>query len=149
MPRSSTLVSMFHYLLLSLFAVQIQLGDAVLDVEIAQTEKEREKGLMGRDQLPANSGMLFVFEKSKILDFWMKDTSIPLAIGFFDEDRTFFQAIEMIPKTETIYRSKKPARYALEVNHRWFKTHHIRAGMKFYFKDPGNAVKSLSLGETK
>ena len=140
---------MLHWMLLSLFAAQIQLGRTILDVEIAETPRAQARGFMGRDQLPENSGMLFVFEKSAILDFWMNDTSIPLAVGFFDETRAFIHSVEMTPKSTTIHSSKKSAKYALEVNAHWFRTHRIRPGMKFYFKDQGNEIPSLSLGDSR
>ncbi|MBV9454077.1 MAG: DUF192 domain-containing protein, partial [Rubrobacter sp.] len=53
-------------------------------VEIAATDAERERGLMGRTTLPEDSGMLFVFDQDQQLSFWMKDTLIPLSIAYID-----------------------------------------------------------------
>ena len=56
-----------------------------LNVEIADTHYKREKGLMRRQYMPKNNGMLFVFDNKDIVNFWMKDTYIPLDILFITE----------------------------------------------------------------
>ena len=73
------------FLFSSLFAVEIEFGGAPLEVEVASTSKERGLGLAGRSSLSENSGMLFVYEKPEVVRFWMKNTLIPLSIGFFDK----------------------------------------------------------------
>ena len=75
--------------------------DAVLiDVEIAETFEERAKGLMNRESLPEDAGMMFVFFEPTRGGFWMKDTLIPLSIAFIDEEETIAQIIDMEPCTE-------------------------------------------------
>ncbi|MES2272581.1 MAG: DUF192 domain-containing protein, partial [Chlamydiota bacterium] len=64
---------------------QIELGDQILTVELADTEVSITHGLMGRKTLRPGYGMLFVYKKPQILSFWMKNTLIPLSIGFFDD----------------------------------------------------------------
>ena len=56
-----------------------------LPIRIADDEKKREQGLMNRKKLKDTEGMIFVFPDSRVLDFWMKNTLIPLSIGYFDE----------------------------------------------------------------
>lgn len=58
--------------------VTVRIGNAQVQVEVADTEAQRIKGLSGRKSLPENSGMLFVFDSAGFYAFWMKDTLIPL-----------------------------------------------------------------------
>lgn len=90
-----------------------------LFVEIASDAQERAKGLMSRTELNPASGMLFVFQQSEQLTFWMKNTLIPLDILFFDDKGVFVSRTSMDPCLEdpcVSYSSERPARYALEVN---------------------------------
>lgn len=102
-----------------------------LDVEIAASERDRQKGLMYRTSLPHNSGMLFVFEKEKRLSFWMKNTYIPLDIAFIDSHGVIKDIYQMRPlDTSVFYNSSTEVRYALEVNQWWFEKNGISAGSK-------------------
>lgn len=109
-------------------------------VEIAQTEQQRSKGLMFRKKLDPNSGMLFVFEVEKPLSFWMKNTLIPLSIGFFNSEKILVHKTEMVPASAIdlnipTYSSQVPARYALEMPAGWFEKNKIKLGSKLSF-DP-------------
>lgn len=120
-----------------LFGAEIQLGDKILDVEIADTVETRAKGLMFREELCEDCGMLFVYETPQVLSFWMKNTRIPLSIGFFDEKQILLQVLDMeVAKTEPLpfYKSHKKAQYALEVNRGWFEQNGIELGEKFSFR---------------
>jgi uncharacterized membrane protein (UPF0127 family) len=113
----------------------LKLGSKEIDVEIADTPEAREKGLMFRKSMGENEGMLFIFEEARPQGFWMRNTEIPLAIGFFDEKGELFQVIEMVPATPIdtdppIYRSSKAARYALEMNKGWFAKNKVGPGAK-------------------
>lgn len=111
----------------------------ILTVEIADTPASVAKGLMGRTDLPDGNGMLFIYPKPHKLHFWMKNTVIPLSIGFFDGDRTLINVAEMEPLTGTAH-SAKPALYALEVPKGWFARHKIAPGAKFSFLDQTDEV---------
>lgn len=117
-----------------LLCALLQIGAVQLEVEIADTAESRNRGLMFRNTLEQNQGMLFIFDKSEILSFWMKNTYIPLTIGFFDENQALIQIEDMdVPKTKNLplYQSDRPAQYALEVSRDWFKKHKISIGDKF------------------
>ena len=123
-----------------LHTAQLEIGGETLRVEIADTDKTRDRGLMGRKSLPDGEGMLFVFEKSAPLSFWMKNTLIPLSIGFFDSSKTLIRTLEMDPPPKGAasfisYESGAPAQYALEVPQHWFKKNRIKPGMKFTLHD--------------
>lgn len=134
-------------LLSILQTTQITLGGHVISVEIADTPKTQEKGLMGRKQLPPNTGMLFVFKRPQILAFWMKDTLIPLSLAYFDENKKLIEMIDM-PVVErgssppTYFRSSKPALYALEVPEHWFQENDIKVDMEFSFLDRSDRLES-------
>ncbi len=103
----------------------------MLDVEIADTENARQKGLMYRMSLAENSGMLFIFEKDKRLSFWMKNTYIPLDIAFIDSSGVITDIMQMKPLDISVfYNSSTEVRYALEVNQWWFQKHGIKPGSK-------------------
>ncbi len=92
-----------------------------VQVEFARTTAEQERGLMGRTSLPESTGMLFVFDAPRALNFWMKNTLIPLDILYFDAQGALVNTATMQPCTSTVdaecvlYPSDSPAQYALEV----------------------------------
>lgn len=105
------------------------LGESVVvPVEIADTDAERQMGLMGREALAADAGMLFVFDTEQPLSFWMKDTLIPLSIAFIDAQGTIVDIQDMQPLDETPHDSAAPAQYALEVNQGFFAERGIQVG---------------------
>jgi len=72
--------------------------------------------------------MLFVFERSEPLAFWMKNTYIPLSIAFIDERGRIVNIEDMAPQTEVTHWSTAPARYALEMRKAWFAERGIKPG---------------------
>ena len=112
----------------------IRINDVNLQVEIAQTEEAASLGLMFRDNLPENQGMLFVFPNQRILSFWMRNTFIALDIAFIDETGVIVDIQRMEPLDETKnYISAAAALYALEVNAGWFEKHGIKVGATVKF----------------
>ncbi len=106
----------------------------VLSVEIAESMEARSYGLMLRKSLPDNAGMLFVFEEDGKWGFWMKNTLIPLSIGFIDKAWRLLEVADMAVADDPangpfkIYESKEAYRYALEVNQGFFQRRGITAG---------------------
>jgi len=102
-----------------------------VQVEIAATPSERERGLMGRPSLADRTGMLFVFEQEQPLSFWMKDTLIPLDVIFFRSDGTYVSAETMVPCQADpcpLYSAAEPSGLALEVPAGFATVHSIGGG---------------------
>ena len=92
-------------------------GSAKFQVEVMDDEAERARGLMHRQKLGKFSAMLFVYERERILSFWMKNTFIALDILFFDSaGRLVNIRADAIPGDETPLRGTGPAQYVLEIN---------------------------------
>lgn len=112
----------------------LKVDTATIWVEVADRPEIRQVGLMFRRSLPQDEGMLFVFEEPQMLDFWMKNTYIPLDIAFISSDGEIVNIEAMKPLDEgPRYRSKRPARYALEVNQGWFAGKGIKPGHRIRF----------------
>ncbi|MBT4760247.1 MAG: DUF192 domain-containing protein [Bdellovibrionaceae bacterium] len=129
----------FVYIRASEFSEKkILLGNLKVTVMIADTNLKRQRGLMGRTKILKDKGMLFVFTDLKIRSFWMKNTFIPLSIGYFDANKTLVDIQQMaattvVQKEIPSYPSKKPAQYALEVDQGWFKKNNIKVGTQFHY----------------
>lgn len=109
-------------------------------VEVADDDQKRAYGLMNRDRLPKDQGMLFIFDEAERRSFWMKNTRIPLSIAYFDKGRVLREIIDMHPDPITAiqnktYPSHTEAQYALEMNVGWFERNKIRPGVSFRFAD--------------
>ncbi|HEX5612064.1 MAG TPA: DUF192 domain-containing protein [Burkholderiales bacterium] len=98
--------------------------------ELADNFADRMRGLMHREKLAQNSGMLFVFDAPEVQCMWMKNTQIPLSVAFLDETATIINIEDMQPHTENSHCSKRPARYALEMERGWFAARGIKPGAK-------------------
>jgi uncharacterized membrane protein (UPF0127 family) len=98
--------------------VAIEAGDRKITfrVELARTEAERERGLMYRERLAPDAGMLFVFEHPSLLTFWMKNTLIPLDMIFIGADRRISGVVaDAEPQTLTARRVEALSQYVLEI----------------------------------
>jgi len=99
---------------------QVVLNGQRFTVELAQTQEQQALGLMFRDQLEDDRGMLFIFPREAPRSFWMKNTRIPLDIFYFDGELRLVSVSENTPPCRTArcpsYPSTGPARYVLELN---------------------------------
>jgi len=100
--------------------ITLNAGIHNISAEVAQSPQERATGLMLRQSMPANQGMLFVFEQAEQQCFWMKNTLIPLDIAFVAGDGTIINIEHMKPLSLDNHCSAKPVRMALEMNGGWF-----------------------------
>lgn len=107
---------------------ELSAGFHRIEAEVAATPGERSQGLMQRQRLAANAGMVFVFPVSATHCFWMKNTPLPLSIAFLDERGRIINVDEMAPLTENNHCPAQPARFALEMNGGWFAAKGLKAG---------------------
>jgi uncharacterized protein len=106
-----------------------------VEVEVARTEEELQRGLMFREGLGPRAGMLFLFADSFDRSFWMKNTLIPLDMIFIDEKGTVVGIVERAePLTLTERTVGRPSRYVLEVEGGFAAEHGIRAGDRVRFE---------------
>jgi uncharacterized membrane protein (UPF0127 family) len=98
----------------------VELNGRQFVVELAQTRAEQARGLMFREELEPEAGMLFVFSREAPRSFWMKNTRIPLDILYFDEQLALvgmaLNARPCVADPCPAYPSGRPARYVLEIN---------------------------------
>lgn len=107
----------------------LQLGDKEIRVQLALTDAERGRGLMGRKALDTDHGMLFVFEQPSRQSFWMANTPLPLDIGYFDAAGILREVYPLYPFDRTSVVSRRSdIRYALEMTQGWFAQNGIRPG---------------------
>ncbi|AJC47281.1 DUF192 domain-containing protein [Xanthomonas sacchari] len=99
----------------------VELGGNRYEVELAQNDATRARGLMFRDQMEADHGMLFIHDREEPQAYWMKNTKIPLDILYFDNQRKLVAQQRDVPPCSAgnacpPYPSNAPARYVLELN---------------------------------
>lgn len=105
-----------------------------VDIEIARTPAERQRGLMFRKHLDQNRGMLFVFEKPDHLTFWMRNTYIPLDMIFIDPSMRILGIVEnTTPLSDKQCAVSGESQYVLEVNAGFSRTHGLKRGQKVEF----------------
>jgi len=104
-------------------------GHAVL-AEVAANEEDKAKGLMFRERMGENEGMIFVYDRPDTLYFYMKNTQIPLSIAFIDSQGVIIRIVDMQPHDLRSHSSVMPAQYALEMNQGWFARRGIEAGAR-------------------
>jgi uncharacterized membrane protein (UPF0127 family) len=108
--------------------IPLNAGLYVIQAEVAATEAEREQGLMFRNSMGPNEGMVFLFGAPAQVCMWMKNTLIPLSVAFIDGDGKIVNIEDMQSQTLDSHCSKKPVPYALEMNLGWFKRKNLVPG---------------------
>jgi uncharacterized protein len=107
-----------------------------IKVEIADSLEEKMQGLMNRESLGENEGMLFIFDDEDYYSFWMKNTLIPLEIIHIDENMEIVDIIHAVPCEEEpceSYKAIEMSKYVLEVNEGFSGKNNIRIGSKVSF----------------
>jgi uncharacterized membrane protein (UPF0127 family) len=112
-----------------LATVPMEIGSKTFTLEVADRTDSRTYGLMRRDSMPADHGMIFVFDKEEPRGFWMKNTRIPLDIIFIDAGGKVVSVKQMKPYDLTSTPSDGPAQYAIELNQGAAEAAGVKAGM--------------------
>ena len=151
--KSSFLLSVFSFLLFTTLACaeptqglvfeqkKIKIGNQTILVAIADSDAKRQQGLMNRSSWGEWQGMLFIFKDQALRSFWMKNTQLPLSIGFFDKNRVLKEVHDLDPSKSVFQKdvdrvfSKSLAQYALEVPRGWFKNNSIKPGQTLSFSE--------------
>lgn len=107
---------------------ELSAGIHVIKAEVAMTQQQQQQGLMFRDRLGENEGMLFAYGAPAQVCMWMKNTLLPLSVAFIDAHGKIVNIEDMKPQTMTSHCGKGLVYYALEMNQGWFKQRNIRAG---------------------
>jgi uncharacterized membrane protein (UPF0127 family) len=105
-----------------------------MTIELARTEKEQATGLMGRQSVPDETGMLFIFKQPGQVGFWMKDTPLALSIAFIDQDGKILDIQDMEPFSLAVHSPGRNYLYALEVSKGYFARKGVQPGDTFTFK---------------
>jgi uncharacterized membrane protein (UPF0127 family) len=111
-------------------ALQIKVAGHALRAEVVTTVEQRMKGLMFRQKLGVNEGMLFVFDEPGYHAMWMKNTPLPLSVAFVDGEGRILNILDMEPHTLDQHMAAGPARFAIETNKGWFAQRRIKSGDK-------------------
>jgi uncharacterized protein len=124
----------------------IKIGDQIVKMQIAALPAEQERGLMFRQSLGRDEGMLFVFARSQPMAFWMRNTVVPLDIGYIDAQGVLREIYPLYPRDERSVASRsRDLRFALEVNQGWFKERGVKPGAQLDLKAVAEALKARGL----
>lgn len=116
----------------NLYILPSEMHDSLhIKIEFAETDTEMMQGLMYRESMAENEGMLFIYSYRQEMNFWMKNTHIPLDLVFIDEDGSIVDLAENTsPFSEKNINSPTLSRYVLEVNAGYCAKHYIIIGDK-------------------
>ena len=120
----------------------LTLNGVTLHVQLALTSQERQRGLMHRESLPEDHGMLFVFPAPESRSFYMRNTTIPRDLGSFDADGRLLERHALYPLDETPVPSRSDAiQFALEMNQGWFRRQEITTGVQLDLEEIRTAIQ--------
>ena len=121
--------------------VPLQVGDLPVIAEVAADNASRSQGLMFRQALSPNQGMLFVFPEAGNVCFWMKNTLLPLSIAFIDAKGRIINLADMQPLSLDPHCAAAPTRYALEMEQGWFKQNGVEPGVQVQGLPPADDAR--------
>ena len=110
--------------------IQVNFKDRTLTLELAQSYEQRARGLMHREDLCQDCGMLFEYTEPREISMWMKNTLIPLDVAYLDAEGRILAIKSMQPHDLTPVSSGQPASYAWEMNQGWFAGQGLKVGDK-------------------
>lgn len=110
--------------------IRLQLGSKSFTLEVADRTDTRTTGLMRRDSIPEDHGMIFVFDREEKLGFWMKNTRIPLDIVYLDSAGKIVSIKSMKPYDLDTTPSDHPAKFAIELNKGQANAAGLKPGMQ-------------------
>jgi len=124
----------------------IKIGDRLVAMQIAALPAELQQGLMFRQTMGSDEGMLFVFTTPQQMGFWMRNTILPLDIGYIDSTGKLKEIYPMYPLDEKPVASRSHAiQYCLEMNQGWYARHGVKAGAALDLKAVAAALQARGL----
>lgn len=124
----------------------IKVGDRTVQMQVAALPAELQKGLMFRKTMGEDEGMLFVFTAPQPQGFWMRNTTLPLDIGYFDATGELKEIYPMYPLDEKPVKSRsRGIQFCLEMNQGWFKRREVKPGAVLDLKAVAAALKARGL----
>jgi uncharacterized membrane protein (UPF0127 family) len=113
----------------------IKVGDRTVLMQLAVLPDEMQRGLMGRRDLGADQGMLFIYQQPDRMSFYMRNTPTPLDIGYFTADGRLHEVYPMYPFDEKTISSRSAViQFALEMNQGWYRTNEVKTGAQLDLK---------------
>ena len=110
-------------------SIKLDVDGKTVTAEVADNSTERQTGLMFREKLAPDSGMLFVMPRREQAIFWMKNTKIPLSVAYLNAAGTILEIHALKPLDETPVPSAFPTiAYALEMEEGWFEKNNVYPG---------------------
>lgn len=132
----------------ALESAQVTLAGEHFQVELAVSREEKRRGLMHRDRLAQDSGMLFIYASARPTRFWNKNVRFPIDILYFDEHRAFLRADTHVPPCPAlpcpVYQSGQPVKYVLELPAGSRERLDLQAGQRFLFRSTGTTPQAGS-----
>ena len=124
----------------------IKVGDRLVQMQIAVLPAETQKGLMYRQSMGADEGMLFVFTQRQQVGFYMRNTSLPLDIGYFEASGELKEIYPMYPFDERSVPSRsRLIQFCLEMNQGWYKKNGVKPGARLDLSAVAAALKARDL----
>ncbi len=122
---------------------EMKIGNVPFKAEIALTDEEKMRGLMFRESMPENNGMIFVYNTPIRASFWMKNTLIPLDIGFFDKNGVLTEVRKLYPQNlDSVKSSRSDILYCIEMNAGWFEKNKINSATKLDMEKLNAAISA-------
>ena len=127
----------------------ISIGGSELQLQLALKPAEQQKGLMYRESLDSDHGMLFLFDRPGKRGFWMRNTRIPLDIGYFDSCGQLLEIHKLFPYDETAVNSRsREVLIAVETNRGWYAANSIQVGDRIDMSSLAFALEGLKYNNT-
>jgi len=120
----------------------IKVGDRMVQMQVALQPAEMSKGLMFRKTMGEDEGMIFVFARPQLMSFWMRNTELPLDIGYFETDGELREVYPMYPHDERPVKSVGRRQLALEMNQGWYARTGVKPGAKLDMKALAEAIRA-------
>ena len=114
----------------SLPVIRLSAGMHVIRAEVAATVETRSRGLMFRESLEPNQGMVFVFDEAAAHCMWMRNTLVPLSVAFMGANGEITNIADMKPRDDTTHCARQPVTHALEMERGWFAARGIKPGSR-------------------